>query len=180
MGLFDLFGKKVKESSVPATDAERWVAATYAMWSEWCGGSFQYLGGYEKTGSNASMVRGVLRQDWVISNKESGIEAVEYMLKEISEDKGRAAFDLACACNICGRMYVGGILTREESMEQALKAARLIRKRYSSWQEFAECYIEGMVAGSNVPERKGEFEKIYARISALPDGPYSVDWNLAL
>ena len=67
MGLLDtllnLFDKGPKENSESANDAEKWVAATYAMWSEYAGGSWTRLGGYLKNGADASMMRGVLRRD---------------------------------------------------------------------------------------------------------------------
>lgn len=49
MGLFGLFGKKENEDpsvSLPMTEKEKFVVGTYALWSEYCGGSAQYIGGY--------------------------------------------------------------------------------------------------------------------------------------
>lgn len=182
MGLFGLFGgsKNTAEDSLPKNDAEKWVCGIYALWSEYCGGSFRYIGGYEKTRSNASMVRGVLRRDWVISNRESMEKMVDYILDEKNEqgeEAPKAAFNYGCACNICARCYLGGYLTREELMQESSKIAKVIKQHYHSWEEFAKSYIEGAGMELGDEGKKAQFTEIYNRISVLPDGPYSVDWN---
>lgn len=49
--------KDEPDATLTANDAERWIAGTYAMWSEYCGSSYKYLGGYEKNKSNAKMIQ---------------------------------------------------------------------------------------------------------------------------
>lgn len=186
MGLFGLFGKKENEDpsvSLPMTEKEKFVVGTYALWSEYCGGSAQYIGGYVKNRSNASMVRGVLNRDWMVNNKDSGVDMVNYILDHAGEDEAaqkKLAFDCASACNMCGRMYIGGYLTREEAMELALKAAREIQKHYNSWEEYYQAYIEGTTSGSNVQDSIAKFQPILEKVRGMADGPFSVDWNTAL
>lgn len=84
MGLFGLFGgtKSNPADSMPQNDAERWITGIYALWSEYCGGSYKFFGGYEKNRSNASMVRGVLNGDWLVTNKQGVLEMVDYLIDD--------------------------------------------------------------------------------------------------
>lgn len=182
MGLFGLFGgsKSDPADSMPQNDAEKWVVGIYAMWSEYCGGSYKYFGGYEKNRSNASMARGVLNRDWAVTNKQGVIETVDYLIADknnAGDEAKKAAFNYGCAANIAARGYLGGHLSREEMMAESAKVAKVIRQHYHSWKEFAEQYIEGVGMESGVADQKENFVKIYERISALPDGPYTVDWD---
>lgn len=184
MGLFS----KTKEEpgvTLPVNDAERWIAGTYAVWSEYCGGSCRYLGGYEKTKSNTKMISRVLRQDWMVKDHDSGVETVEYLLKNAGPQEGSqkdadtTAFDYACACNMCGRMFIAGYFTREESIRYAAQAARKIQERYHSWEEYFQCYITGAAGGSNVKEA-APFESAYQKLKSSPDNPLSLPWNTKL
>lgn len=185
MGLFGLFGgaKSDPADSIPQNDAEKWVVGIYALWSEYCGGSYKFFGGYEKNRSNASMARGVLNRDWAVTNKQGVLETVDYLIDDknnVGDNAIKAAFNYGCAANIAARGYLGGHLTREEMMSASAKVAKVIRAHYHSWEEFARAYIVGVGVGSNVTEKQSQFTEIYNRISALPDGPYSVAWETPL
>lgn len=182
MGLFGLFGgsKSDPAESVPQNDAEKWTVGVYALWSEYCGGSWKYFGGYEKNRSNASMARGVLNRDWAVTNKQGVMEMVDYLIADKNnsgDEAAKAAFNYGCAANIAARGYLGGHLTKEELMYLSAKIADVIRTHYHSWQDFAQKYIEGVALESGIADKQPEFADIYSRLSALPDGPYSVDWN---
>lgn len=196
MGLFDLFGKKsAPEDSLPLTDSEKWIVATYAIWSEFSNGSWKFIGGFEKNRSNASMARGVLNRDWVVNNAESGRDMVKYLIdhagKANAEDgaeaqeraKKKLAFDYACACNMCGRMYLGGFMEREAAMNLAKEAAKKIQESYNSWEEYGAAYVEGakLELGYNEGDsREKQLDDIFARLSAMADGPYTVAWNTTI
>lgn len=185
MGLFGLFGgnKSNPEDSIPQNDAERWTVGVYALWSEYCGGSYKYFGGYEKNRSNASMVRGVLNRDWVVSGKESLLDMVDYILKEENREAGeeeKRAFDYGCAGNMLARGYIGGYLTKEELMAESAKVAKAIRAHYNSWQEYAQQYITGVGMESGVADKQEKFREIYERLVAIPNGPYTVKWDTPL
>ncbi len=283
--------KEEPDATLPHSDAERWIAGTYAIWSEYCGGSCKYLGGYEKTQSNAKMIARVLKEDWLVTNHDSGVEMIKYLLEnagpgsdedekdfgldedfeddeeydednedfeddeeydeddedfeddeeydeddediedddefdeddedfeddeeldeddedfeddeeydeeldeddedfdddeeyddECEDDEYKAdttAFDYACACNMCGRMFIAGYLTREEAMKYAAEAARKIQERYSSWAEYFQAYIMGAASGSNerdvVP-----FAAAFQKVVSMPDNPFMLDWNTPL
>lgn len=126
------------------------------------------------------MVRGVLNRDWLVSNKEGVIDTVDYLIAEknnAGEEAPKAAFSYGCAANIAARGYLGGYLTKEEMMAETKKIAEVIRLHYHSWEEFAAGYIQGVGLESGVADKKPQFEEIYGRLSAMPDGPYSVAWE---
>lgn len=184
MGIFDFFSKNGKQEleSLPQNDAERWIIGCYAIWSEYCGGSFKFIGGFKKNRSNASMARGVLSRDWVITNRESGIDMVKFLItvQNNSDDKECLAFQYGCACNITGRMYLGGYITRSEAMDLSKEIARKVQKEYHSWEEYCKAYIEGTKQESGIASDTEQFIKIYEELAALQDGPYCTDWNLLL
>ena len=172
--------------TLPLNDAERWIAGTYAIWSEYCGGSYKYLGGYEKTKSNAKMISRVLRGDWMVNDHDSGLEMVQYLLKnawlkdgEEGSQVDTTAFDYACACNMCGRMFIAGYFTREESIAYATEAAKKIQEKYHSWEEYFQAYIIGAAGGSNVKEI-APFESAYGKFRDAPDSPVHLAWNTKL
>lgn len=178
-----LFGRKKEEAGItlPVNDAERWIAGTYAVWSEYCGGSYRYLGGYEKNRSTTKMLARVLREDWAVNSRDSGVEMVEYLLENAGsgDGAGTAAFDYACACNLCGRMLIAGYFTREESISYAAKAAQKIQQAFLSWEEYFQSYIEGAAGGSNVGEKE-PFEAAYQNFKDAPDSPLRLPWNTRL
>lgn len=245
-------------ATLPRNDAERWIAATYAIWSEYCGGSFKYLGGYEKTEASAKLIAKVLKEDWLVTDHDSGVDMVEYLLEnagpddddyiideefdidedfdddeeyddEGSEDDDEeyeddeeydeddeeydeddeeyedddeddeeyedddeydddgidysevdtTAFDYACACNMCGRMYIAGYFTRDESIAYATKAAKKIQELYSSWVEYFQTYIIGAAGGSNIHSVQ-PFIDAYQKVLMDPQSPLYLDWNTQL
>ncbi len=185
MGLFNRT-KDEPEATLPVNDAERWIAGTYAIWSEYCGGSYKYLGGYEKTKSNAKMISRVLRGDWMVKDHDSGVEMIEYLLKNAGSKDGAedtsvdtTAFDYACACNMCGRMFISGYFTREESIRYATEAARKIQEKYHSWEEYFKSYIIGAAGGSNIKEI-APFETAYKQFRENPDSPLQLAWDTRL
>ncbi|MDE5748161.1 MAG: DUF1266 domain-containing protein [Acetatifactor sp.] len=182
MGLFNLFKGSQGDpaESLPQNDGERWATAVYAMWSEYCGGSYRYFGGYEKNRSNASMARGVLNRDWAVTNKQGVIETIDYLIAEknnVGDKAEKAAFNYGCAANVAARGYLGGHLTRQEMLTETAKVAKVIQDNYHSWEEFATAYIRGVGMESGIADKVSEFESIYRRLSAMPDGPYAVAWE---
>lgn len=185
MGLFQKT-KDDLDATRPINDRERFIAGVYAIWSEYCGGSSAYLGGYVKTKSNAKLIRGVLKEDWLIKDHDSGVEMIEYLLNNAGADNNCstvnvavAAFDYACACNLCGRMFIAGYFTREESIDYAIKAAKLIQEHYYSWDEFYDNYIAGAAKGSNIKER-APFETAYEQVKIHAQNPLQLAWDTKL
>lgn len=180
MGLLNLFrkSKSTAETSVPQTDTERWLAAACAIWSDYCGGSWNYIGGFEKTASNAAMLKDILNSDWLVSDHSSGIEMVHYLLRHAGEEDKKYAFNYACAINICGRMYLSDFMTREEYVQYSIQAAQKLQQKYHSWEEFCQSYIEGTKLETGVADKTRYFIESYHKLASLPNGPYKIDWNI--
>lgn len=185
MGFFNRT-KDEPGATLPMNDAERWIACTYATWSEYCGGSYKYLGGYEKIKPNIKIISRRLREDWLVNDHDSGVEMVEYLLKNAGPRDGdedntidTTAFDYACACNICGRMFIAGYFTREESLRYATAAAKKIQEKYHSWEEYFKAYITGAAGGSNIKET-APFESAYEKFREYPDNPLHLAWDTKL
>jgi hypothetical protein len=53
------------------------------------------------------------------------------------------AWDLGRAVSVAGWGYAAGLLDEEEAWERVVRAARLTREHYTSWQHFAEHYEIG-------------------------------------
>ncbi len=182
MGLLNLFRKQKgnPESSAPRTDTERWLTAACAIWSDYCGGRWNYIGGFEKTSANISRLKEILKSDWLVANHDSGIDLVNYLLSHTGADTEKFAFDYACAINICGRMYLCDYLSREEYVHYSTQAGQKLQQRYHSWEEYCTGYIEGTRLEPGVAADTQEFMDSYQKLAALSDGPYQINWNLKL
>lgn len=180
MGLFQLFQKSsnTKESSVAQTDIERWLVAACAIWSDYCDGSWNYIGGFEKTSANSTMVKRILKSDWLVTDHDSGIEMVDYLLRHASQEDEKYAFSYACVINICGRMYLSNFMTREEYILYSTQAGQKLQQKYRSWEEYCQSYIEGTKLESGVAKNTQYFIDSYHKLAAMPQGPYELDWNM--
>lgn len=182
MRISDLFRrqKNTAETSSPQTNTERWLTAVCAIWSEYCGGSWNYIGGFEKTSSNAACLKGILSSDWLVTDHDSGIKMVEYLLSHAGAVEGKCAFDYTCAINICGRMYLCDYLSRKEYVHYSTIAGQRLQQKYSSWPEFCNGYIQGTKLESGVAHNTQEFIDSYQKLSAMGHGPYQINWKLKL
>jgi hypothetical protein len=183
MGLFSFLGNKKynAEDSLPQTNSERWLATACAIWSEYCGGSWKYIGGYEKNLKNIKMLKKVLNNDWCITTQYDGVSIINFILNaEIKNEKDefKLAFDYTCGINICGRMFLCNYISKTEYVKLATPLALLLQEKYHSWEEFCQGYIEGTKLESDVAGNTKEFETAYAKLTALSDNPYEIDWNL--
>lgn len=187
MSLLNLFCKRspssvniTAETSAPQTDTEHWLTAACAIWSEYCGGSWNYIGGFEKTPSNTATLKSILNSDWLVTDHDSGIRLVEYLLRHAGDEREKYAFNYACAINICGRMYLCDFLTRKEYVQYSREAGQRLQERYHSWEEYCSGYIKGTTLESGVADKTHEFTDCLQKLSSLRKGPYQVDWNLRL
>lgn len=182
MGLFQLFQKSsnTKETSVPQTAVEHWLAASCAIWSDYCGGSWNYIGGFEKTAANTVMLKRILKSDWLVTDHNSGIEMIDYLLPHAGENDEKYAFNYACVINICGRMYLCNFLTRQEYIIYSTQAGQKLQQKYHSWEEYCHSYIEGTKLESGVADNTQHFIESYNKLVSLSPGPYDIDWNMIL
>lgn len=192
MGLFGFLGKKgTDESTAPANDTERWILGTYAMWSEATGGNWRYIAGSaEKNKKEAASMRVMLRRDWEAPDKVALLDMVNMLTalyKEECEQKDieSAAWDLCRACQILGMGYVGGYIERNEMVQESVKVGKIMQKYFHSWEELYNSYVKGYAewrkdAGEDADKDIQARESLCLKLRTMPDGPCTVDWNLAL
>ena len=187
MGLFDFFKKKETgaETTEPANDMERWFTDTYALWSEYAGGSWKRIGGYLKNNADASMLRGVLRRDWDIKDQQELLEMIVALLRvDAHTDPTTDAWDYCRATQLAGMGYIGGYFNRAVLTDCCAVAAKVMQQNYNSWEELCESYLAGQAAwarhtydSDKAQQVIKERRDIYRRLCDMPDGPYRVPWN---
>ena len=186
MGLFDIFKKKETETTAPVNDMERWFTDSYALWSEYAGGSWKCIGGYQKNNADASMLRGVLSRDWGIRNAQELIEMIVDLLHMDSHtDPATDAWDYCRATQLAGMGYIAGYFNRAVLTDCSAVAAKVMQLNYRSWEELCESYLAGQAAwarrsydAEQAQQVIKERRDIYRRLCAMPDGPYRVPWDL--
>lgn len=194
MGLFGLFGKKEPaDVTVPANDAERWLVATYAMWSEYADGNWRYIAGStQKSKPEGASMRVMLRNDWDVKNKAELLDMVSFMTALYAEgteceqeDIAKGAWDLCRACQILAMGFVGGYIEREEMISESAKVGRIMQKYYNSWKELYDSYFLGyrewrITAGGDAQKDIADREALCKRLLEMQDGPCTVGWNTQL
>lgn len=152
MGILDETGNQDPENiTTPLNDAERWVIATYAIWSEYYfEDGWRYIAGCRVKEKNASEMRLILSRDWGINNEAELLDTVLYLtaLYEDEEDPDpedieTGAWDLCRACQILGMAFIGGLIGREEMMSISLTVCRLMQYYYPSWLHLYSSYLDG-------------------------------------
>ena len=137
--------------TAPQNDVERWIIATYAMWSEYYSeGDWQYIAGSSVKAENASNMQLMLSRDWAINTKEDLLDMVMFLtaLYEDEEDVDpediiTGAWDLCRACQILGMAFVAGIISRDEMLGVSLMVCSLIQYYYPSWVHLYSSYLNG-------------------------------------
>lgn len=198
MGMLDELGEQNLENvTAPLDDVERWVIATYAMWSEYYSeGDWQYIAGSSVKEENASNMQVMLSRDWEINNRDDLLDTVMFLtaLYEDEENLERedietGAWDLCRACQILGMAFVAGIIDRDEMMGISLIVGSLMQCYYPSWMHLYSSYINGykewrLGDGDEEDEEAlkavEEREEICRQLLIMPNGPCSVPWNLEL
>ena len=143
--------QNLENVTAPQDDAERWVIATYAMWSEYYSeGNWQYIAGSPTKEDNASNMLLMLSRDWEINNKNDLMDTIIYLTAFYEdeedpdpEDIETGAWDLCRACQILGMAFVGGIINREEMMGISFIVCRLMQCYYPSWLHLYDSYLKG-------------------------------------
>lgn len=189
--------QNLENVTVPQDDVERWVIATYAMWSEYYSkGNWQYIAGSPVKEENASNMLLMLSRDWEIDNKEDLLETIMFLIalyedeEDVEqEDIETGGWDLCRACQILGMAFVGGLISREEMMEISLMVCNLIQYYYPSWMHLYSSYLKGykewrLGDGDEEDEEALEDvearEQICRRLLIMPNGPCSIPWDLEL
>ncbi len=201
MGMLNGTGEQNLENvTAPLDDAERWVIATYAMWSEYYSeGDWQYIAGSPVKEESASDMQLMLSRDWEINNREDLLDTLMFLTALYEdeenldlEDIETGGWDLCRACQILGMAFVAGIIGREEMMGISLMVCSLMQCYYPSWMHLYSSYLKGYKEwrlGDEDEEDEGydealedveAREEICRRLLIMPNGPCSVPWNLEL
>lgn len=209
MGISEETGDQNLENiTTPLNDAERWVIATYAMWSEYYSeNGWQYIAGSPVKEENAAAMRLMLTRDWEIDNKDELLDTVLFLIARYSdeeesdpEDIKTGAWDLCRACQILGMAFIGGLICREEMMSLSFIVCRLMQCCYPSWLHLYSSYLNGYKAWrlgdydededdedydededyEEALEDVAEREEICRRLLTMPGGPCSIPWNMEL
>ena len=196
MGMLDELGEQNLDNiTAPLDDVERWVIATYAMWSEYYSeGDWQYIAGSTVKEENASNMQRMLSRDWGINNKEELLDTLVFLTALYNdeenldpEDIETGAWDLCRACQILGMAFVAGIIGREEMMGISLMVCNLMQCYYPSWTHLYSSYLKGYKEwrledeeDEEALEAVKEREEICRQLLIMPNGPYSIPWDLEL
>ncbi len=182
--------------TTPLDDVERWVLATYAMWSEYYSeGGWQYIAGSSDKEKCASDMQVMLSRDWEIDNQEDLLDTITYLTALYLDDENvdledieTGAWDLCRACQILGMAFVAGIIDREEMMELSLMVGSIMQCYYPSWMHLYTSYINGYREWRLEDDEEDEealeaveaLEQICRQLLIMPNGPCSVPWDLEL
>ncbi len=182
--------------TTPLDDVERWVLATYAMWSEYYSeGGWQYIAGSSNKEKCASDMQVMLSRDWEIDNQEDLLDTITYLTALYLDDENvdledieTGAWDLCRACQILGMAFVAGIIDREEMMELSLMVGSIMQCYYPSWMHLYTSYINGYREWRLEDDEEDEEaleavearEQICRQLLIMPNGPCSVPWDLEL
>ena len=182
--------------TTPLDDVERWVLATYAMWSEYYSeGGWQYIAGSSDKEKCASDMQVMLSRDWEIDNQEDLLDTITYLTALYLDDENvdledieTGAWDLCRACQILGMAFVAGIIDREEMMELSLMVGTIMQCYYPSWMHLYTSYINGYREWRLEDDEEDEEaleavearEQICRQLLIMPNGPCSVPWDLEL
>ena len=182
--------------TTPLDDVQRWVLATYAMWSEYYSeGGWQYIAGSSDKEKCASDMQVMLSRDWEIDNQEDLLDTITYLTALYLDDENvdledieTGAWDLCRACQILGMAFVAGIIDREEMMELSLMVGSIMQCYYPSWMHLYTSYINGYREWRLEDDEEDEEaleavearEQICRQLLIMPNGPCSVPWDLEL
>ena len=182
--------------TTPLDDVERWVLATYAMWSEYYSeGGWQYIAGSSDKEKCASDMQVMLSRDWDIDDQEDLLDTITYLTALYLDDENvdledieTGAWDLCRACQILGMAFVAGIIDREEMMGLSLMVGSIMQCYYPSWMHLYTSYINGYREWRLEDDEEDEEaleavearEQICRQLLIMPNGPCSVPWDLEL
>ena len=188
--------QNLENVTTPLDDVERWVIATYAMWSEYyCEGGWQYIAGSSVKEECASDMQLMLSRDWDINNQDDLLDTITYLTALYMDDENldqedieTGAWDLCRACQILGMAFVAGMIDREEMMELSLVTGSLMQCYYPSWMHLYSSYINGYKEWRLEEDEEDEQaledvearEQICRQLLIMPNGPCSVPWDLEL
>lgn len=193
MGFLKIFTESAADSTIPNTNTEKWLVYTYAPWTVYFGGDWQYIAGVEeKTAQHKERLRFLLSRDWEVNGRKSLLDTVSFLTAMYYEENApqkedivAGAWDLCRACQILSLGFVCDYITRREMMDLSIKIGKIMQRLYRSWDELYESYLRGYAAWRRSQSDDGEEDiaerrKICQRLQREPDGPVSLKWQTEL
>ncbi len=178
---------KTANSTIPIDDSERWFLATYAMWSEYVGDA-RFMCGLQKKPKNQKNIRNILKRDWGITDKQSGIDMINELKNSYcygNDDRDLLAWDLCRAMQLSGCLFFCNYIDRETMRAVSCDVGRQIQQKFSSWEDLCENYLEGFSLWrthnfENSRDEITERIQIYEDLRDREDSPYSVYFGTIL
>lgn len=144
--------------------------------------------GFKVNQKNKNISKLELFEVWKIKNKEDADRTIILiLLKNEEQEKFKVinnklgiAWNYTRAIHIIGKSYLAGYYSREEALNKSLEVSKIIQQKFSSWEEYIECYLEDFQYITNNYEKT---ELLRARIIKLKNSlmsPYKVKWNMIL
>lgn len=170
-----------------ADETERWSVSAYAIWAEYIG-DWHLIGGWVKTPANQKKMRKILERDWGIRNAQEA----RTMILQLTDPKGyngtdqvSLAWDWCRAMQLIGCFFLCGYIDRQEMRELSCEAGRKIQRRFSSWEDLCQNYLNGYARwrrslGGQPEGYIEERVRIYHALKENPDGPYTLPFQTLL
>lgn len=114
---------------------------------------------------------------------ERVLAAMDEKIAKSRGDKAVLAWDMSLYICICRWGYLAGFVSEHEAWSLIMPKAKEIQKSYSSWQDFAEHYMNGRKAwDEKAYERDKElFERAIRRLGQNPRSPWNqLAWDMSL
>ena len=132
------------------------------------------------------------RKDFLdkLSEKEEvenpGRYVIAYLMHQNDVDPEYiTAWDLCRVNQLYADYYLCGYMTYEEAMDASLENSLVLQGMYDSWEEMMDAYMLGyqfwqgdLAVSEDSPTLKRYH--YYEMLDGMPDGPYTLDWDLKL
>jgi len=114
---------------------------------------------------------------------ERVLSAMDEKIKNNKDSKSNLAWDMSLYICICRWGYLAGYLSDDEAWQLIMPKAKRIQQEFTSWNEFAENYMQGRKGwDQNAYERDKElFERAIRRLNQNKRSPWNeYAWNTLL
>jgi len=120
-----------------------------------------------------------------ISDNEEAKNKVNIVIKYYAKmgNKSLLAWDYARYISLCRWGYLIGYFTEEEAWDKIMPVARMLQKRFKSWDELGKNYLIGREFWSYKYTKEGgqRYLKIYQKLLDNPESPWNtLPWNMNL
>lgn len=120
------------------------------------------------------------------TDEDAGRYAIAYMMYQNDLDwEYITAWDLCRVNQLYAAYYLCGYMSYEEAMDASLENSLILQEMYGSWDEMMDAYMVGYQFWQGdlaISDESPAFKRYryYEMLQEMPDGPYSLDWNMQL